>query len=135
MKRINKSQKGLYLTIRVMINSLTCLVRVKSKAIKTRKFTTYLAELIMIELKIILFGSVQKRMHRQLGIENPNDKKMYATFKSSPICLLESFFLCERLSNVCIKDTERVSFENRKGMKKEFFEQNNLDKKVLCVVL
>ena len=31
--------------IRVMINSLICLVRVKSKVTKTRKFTTYLAEL------------------------------------------------------------------------------------------
>lgn|SRR6478736_4636954 len=131
MKRINKSQKGLYLTIRVMINSLICLVRVKSKATKTRKFTTYLGGLIMIELKITLFGSVQKQMHRQLGIENLNDKKMYATFKSSPICFLESFFLCERLFNVGIKDTERVSFKSRKDMKKEYFEQNNLDKKVL----
>jgi hypothetical protein len=54
---------------------------------------------------------------------------MYATFKSSPICFLESFFLCERLFNVCIKDTERVSFKSRKDMKKEYFEQNNLDKK------
>ncbi|MCZ8496725.1 hypothetical protein [Priestia megaterium] len=77
----------------------------------------------MTELKIILFGSVQKRMHRQLGIENPNDKKMYATFKSSPICFLESFFLCERIKyNVCIKNTGRVSFKSRKDMKKEFFE-------------
>lgn len=131
MRRINKSQKGLYLMTRAMINNLICLVQAKSKATKTRKFTTYLAELIMIELKIILFGSVQNRMHRQRGIENLNDKNIYATFKSSPICFLESFFLCESLSNVCIKDTERVSFKSRKGMKKEFFEQNNLDKKVL----
>ncbi len=108
--------------IRVMINSLICLVRDKSKVTKIRKFTMYLAELIMIELKIILFGSVQKRMHRQLGIENPNDKDIYATFKSSPICFLESFFLCERLFNVGIKGAERVSFKSREDMKKEFFE-------------
>jgi len=86
MRRINKSQKGLYLMTRAMINNLICLV--------------------------------QNRMHRQRGIENLNDKNIYATFKSSPICFLESFFLCERLSNVGIKDTERVSFKSRKDMKK-----------------
>ncbi|ANF46573.1 hypothetical protein AZK53_13055 [Priestia megaterium] len=101
MKRINKSQKGLYLTIRVMINSLTCLVRVKSKAIKTRKFTTYLAELIMIELKIILFGSVQKRMHRQLGIENLNDKKCMQPLKALLyVCWRAFFFVRDYLTYV-----------------------------------
>lgn len=35
---------------------------------------------------------------------------------------LESFFFVRGLLNVCIKDTERVSFKSRKGMKKEFFE-------------
>ncbi len=92
MKRINKSQKGLNLTIRVMINSLICLVRDKSKVTKIRKFTTYLAELIMIELKIILFGSVQKRMHRQLDIENLNDKKCMQPLKALLYVSWRAFF-------------------------------------------
>ena len=97
MKRINKSQKGLYLTIRVMINSLICLVRDKSKVTKTRKFTTYLAELIMTELKITLFGSVQKRMHRQLDIENPNDKKYMQPLKALLYVSWRAFFFMRGL--------------------------------------
>lgn len=42
---------------------------------------------------------------------------------------LGELFSLRGLFNVCIKDTERVSFKSRKDMKKEYFEQNNLDKK------